>query len=122
MRLQAHFLFGVILMKYEVNVIAACDADIWTTNTATFPADVKKTIEDLNVDYKFKITSAGAQRSSWDSEDLLTISRHYTSVVKATFSLDSLSDVQTFETNLSEICSKLDSDYKLKIRTKNRIV
>ncbi len=109
-------------MKYEVNVIAACDADIWTTDTAKFPANVKKIIDDLNVDYKFKVISAGAQKSSWDAEDLLTISRHYHSAVKATFKVDSLSIVQSFENKLAAICAKLDTDYKLKIRTKNHIV
>lgn len=109
-------------MKYDVNVTAACDADIWTTDTAKFPADVKQIIEDLNVDYKFKIISAGAQKSSWDSEDLLTISRHYTSGVKASFTVDSLSDVQSFENKLASACSKLDSDYKLRIRTRNHLI
>ena len=109
-------------MKYDVNVIAACDADIWTTDTEKFPANVKKIIDDLNVDYKFKVISAGAQKSSWDAEDLLTISRHYHSAVKATFTLDSLTDVQTFENELASECHVLDSDYKLKIRTKNHIV
>ena len=110
-------------MKYDVNVIAACDADIWTTDTAAFPANVKQIIEDLNVnDYKFMVTSAGAQRTSFDSEDVITIGKHYHSAVKATFSLDDLSKMQTFENKLDSACKKLDSDYKLKIRTKNHIV
>ena len=108
-------------MKYDVNVIAACEDSVWDSDTGNFPATVKKLISDLNVDYKFKITSTGAQRSSWDSEDLLTVSRHFISSVKASFTVDSLSTVQTFENSLASACNKIDTNYKLKIRTKNHV-
>ena len=107
-------------MEYSVNVIAACDSDIWTTDTEKFPATVKSLIDGLNVDYRFKIVSAGAQRSSWDSDDLLTISRHFTSGIKASFTVNSLDVVHEFENNLASACKKIDANHRLKIRTRSK--
>ena len=107
-------------MEYNVNVIATCESDIWTTDTEQFPATVKNLISGLNVDYRFKIVSAGAQRSSWDSDDLLTVSRHFSSGLKASFTVDSLNTVQSFENSLASACSKLDATYKLKVRMKTK--
>ena len=42
-------------MKYDVNVIAACEDSVWDSDTGNFPATVKNLISGLNVDYKFKM-------------------------------------------------------------------
>ena len=105
-------------MKYLVQAVAACDSDVWTKHP-DFIKNVKTLIDGLGVDYKFKIFSAGAQRSSWDSEDLLSISRKFTAGLKLGFSVDSLSTVQTFENNLASECAKVTSDYHLRVRTRN---
>ena len=108
-------------MGYDVNIVASCDSDVWNTNTEKFPATIKSLIDDLNVDYKFRIISGGVQRTSFDSEDTIGISRHFTSGLKAAFTVDSLSDVQTFENNLASACMKLDTNYKLRVRLKNHL-
>ena len=105
-------------MQYDVYVVAACDSDVWTKHPA-FLQNVKNLIDGLEVDYKFKIFSAGAQRSSWDSEDLLTISRKFTAGLKLSFSADSYGTVQTFENNLAAECAKVTADYNLRVRTRN---
>ena len=108
-------------MKYDVNVTAVCEDSHWDSDTEKFPATVKNLINNLNIDYKFKITSAGVKRTSYDSEDTIGISTHYVSGVKVSFTVDSLSTVQDFENDLAGACSKIDTNYKLKIRTKNHI-
>ena len=108
-------------MGYDVNIVASCDSDVWNTNTEKFPATVKGLIDNLNVDYKFRIISGGVQRTSFDSDDTIGISRHFTSGLKAAFTVDALSDAQTFENNLASACKKLDSDYKLRVRLKNHL-
>ena len=106
-------------MEYLVQVTAACDSDVWTKHPAFLQA-VKNLIDGLNVDYKFKIFSAGAQRSSYDTEDLLAISRKFTAGLKMSFCISSLSAVQLFESNLASECAKVASDYLLKVRVRTK--
>lgn len=107
-------------MEYNVNVIAACDSDLWSSDTEKFAATIKTLIDGLNVDYRFKIVTSGAQRSSWDSDDLLSVSRHFTSGLKASFSVNSLDAVHEFENNLASACNKIDTNHRLKIRTRSK--
>lgn len=108
-------------MSYDVNVTAVCEDSLWDSDTEKFPADVKSLIDSLNVDYKFKIVSAGVQRTSYDSENTIGISRNFINSVKASFTVDELSTAQSFENSLASVCSKIDTKYNLKIRTKNHI-
>ena len=105
-------------MKIDVQAVAACNSDVWTKHSA-FLSEVKTAIDALGVDYKFKIFSAGAQHSSWDSEDLLTISRKFTAGCKIGFTADTESTVTTFTNSLKTACAKVTADYYLKIRTRN---
>ena len=108
-------------MSYDVNVTAVCEDSLWDSDTEKFPANVKSLIDGLNVDYKFKIVSAGVQRTSYDSENTIGISRNFISSVKASFTVDELGTVQNFENSLASGCNKIDTNYKLRIRTKNHI-
>lgn len=107
-------------MEYDVNVIAACDSDIWSSETEKFVSTIKTLIDGLNVDYKFKIVTSGAQRSSWDSDNLLTISRHFTSGLKASFTVNALDVVNEFEKKLASACNKIDTYHRLKIRIRSK--
>ena len=107
-------------MAYVAVITAACSSDVWTKHPA-FLQNVKNLIDGLNVDYKFKIFSEGAQKSSYDSDDLLTISRKYTAGFKITVVLESMDTIQLFEKNLAGECAKVTSDYYLRVRTRTKL-
>lgn len=107
-------------MAYVAVITAACNSDVWTKHP-DFIKNVKNLIDGLNVDFKFKIFSEGVQKSSYDSDDLLTISRKFTAGFKLTVVLDSMDTIQLFEKNLASECAKVTSGYYLRVRTRTKL-
>ncbi len=101
-------------------ITAACNSDVWTKHSA-FITNVKNLIDGLNVDYKFKIFTEGVQKSSYDSDDLLAISKKYSAGFKITVVVDSMDTVHLFEKNLASECAKVTSDYYLRVRTRTKL-
>lgn len=107
-------------MAYVAVITAACDSDVWTKHS-DFIKNVKNLIDSLKVDFKFKIFTAGAQRSSFESDDLLAISKKYSAGFKITVVVDSMDTLQLFEKNLANECAKVTSDYYLRVRTRTKL-
>lgn len=101
-------------------ITAACNSDVWTKHS-DFIKNVKNLVDGLNVDYKFKIFTEGVQKSSYDSDDLLAISRKFIAGFKLTVVIDSMNTLHLFEQNLASECAKVTSDYYLRVRTRTKL-